>query len=314
MHERQQIAAAVVVLRNEAHFAPTPEPRALAQNMPVSTSNPGPAAVAHAPAVSAFETDSHRPAPAGPAPGVRPLAHPAGTAVAGAEAGQGGGQSGLQGSEDQPQPSAPTDGAAAAVPSDQFNSAMDASVGQQIADKIAGALDHLARELPTEPPGAARAEAATPAHRLAAYGQPVLRVLHVALQPADLGTVVVRMSLRDDTLSLRLEAAAGDTAQRLAHDREELVRMLASSGYNLGDLVVETVPADKGAIAAPTSIGPAVQPPLISESSAQAQSWNPADGRSQGGQHGRSHRAPPQADRIPEDLPEDGGLNNGLFV
>jgi chemotaxis protein MotD len=312
--QRQQIAAAIVVLRNEAYFAPPAEPTALAGLLPASASRSAPDADAPAPAGSISETVSPRPASAGPAAGAPPPAHTAVMAVARTEAAADGAQSGLQGYEGQWQRPASAAGLATAVPSDQFTPAMGASVGQQIADRIAGTLEHLAGELPPELPGAAPMELASSAHRPAAYGQSVLRVLHIALQPADLGTVVVRMSVRDDTLSLRLEAAASDTAQRLAHDRDELVRVLASSGYNLGDLVVETASGDKGAMAAPTFNGQAGQPQLLSPAPGQAQSWASADGRSQGGQHGGSHRAPAQADRIPDDLAEDAGVSVGLFV
>src|SRR5919109_5348064 len=266
-----QTVSAMVVLRNEAHFAPTTEPSAPAGLMPVSAADATPAA----------DTD----------------------------AGAGSGRSGLAGSEGRLQRPEPVEASATDVPKDQLTPVMGTSVGRQIADKIAGSLEDLDRALPIERSAAALNQTPSPA----AHVQPALRVLHIALQPVDLGMVVVRMSLRGDAMSLHLEAAADDTARRLAHDREELVRVLASSGYTLDDLVIETVASDVWAKATPTSSeqpGPTQQ---VSARSEQTASWTATDARPRGSQQGEGQRAP-QVDRVADDLSEEARVSVGLFV
>ena len=53
-----------------------------------------------------------------------------------------------------------------------------------------------------------------------------MKVLHIRLQPADLGTVTIRMSLKDDALELHLEAARSETAQVIGKDKEALSHLL----------------------------------------------------------------------------------------
>jgi chemotaxis protein MotD len=218
----------------------------------------------------------------------------------------------LPASEGRSQRPASADGTASHPLSDQLTQAVGTGISQQIADGIAGCLEDLGRELPPGRPDALE-QAASPALHPAVRGQPVLRVLHIALQPADLGTVVVRMVLRDDTMNVHLEAAGSETAQCLSDAREELMRALAASGYSLGDVVVDKAAADPGPKGMPMPSGQSGQPQLFSANSGQAQSGTSADGRSQGGQHGGAHGAPP-ADRVADDQSEHAGVSVGLFV
>ncbi|WP_370674099.1 flagellar hook-length control protein FliK [Pleomorphomonas sp. PLEO] len=58
-----------------------------------------------------------------------------------------------------------------------------------------------------------------------------LKVLHIKLEPEDLGAVVVKMRLVDRSLELEVVASRQETADLLAKDRDMLTRALRGSGY-----------------------------------------------------------------------------------
>ena len=66
-----------------------------------------------------------------------------------------------------------------------------------------------------------------------------LRILKVALEPAELGHVTVRMRLTGDTLELRVTAERAETASMLERDRHLLSRIIEASGYSAGDVTVQ---------------------------------------------------------------------------
>jgi hypothetical protein len=72
-----------------------------------------------------------------------------------------------------------------------------------------------------------------------------VRTLLIQLQPADLGTVTVKMSLKDDALELHIEASQHETAQRLHQDQETLLKALRTAGYLVDGATVRIVEADK---------------------------------------------------------------------
>jgi chemotaxis protein MotD len=98
----------------------------------------------------------------------------------------------------------------------------------QIADRVAREAGALAAH------AAGRSEGPTFSVR---HESPV-KVLHIQLQPADLGTVTVRMAVKDNALSVDLEVGQGDTAHLLQRDREALIAMLRSAGYLIEGLDV----------------------------------------------------------------------------
>jgi flagellar hook-length control protein FliK len=59
----------------------------------------------------------------------------------------------------------------------------------------------------------------------------VVRILHLQLQPAELGTVTIKMRLSGDNLEIELQAASEETAKLLRHDTEKLSALLRGSGY-----------------------------------------------------------------------------------
>jgi chemotaxis protein MotD len=74
-----------------------------------------------------------------------------------------------------------------------------------------------------------------------------VRMLHLQLQPADLGLLTVRLSLRESGLDIKLEAAEHRTARLLEGDREMLSDMLRTAGYVVDGLSVQFQSADKPA-------------------------------------------------------------------
>ncbi|WP_414473342.1 flagellar hook-length control protein FliK [Microvirga sp. M2] len=58
-----------------------------------------------------------------------------------------------------------------------------------------------------------------------------LRVLHLQLHPADLGSVTIKMRLAGESLEMELHVEREETAQLLRHDSEKLSALLRGSGY-----------------------------------------------------------------------------------
>lgn len=75
--------------------------------------------------------------------------------------------------------------------------------------------------------------------------RPVLKVLHIQLQPADMGTVTVRMELKDAELTLQVEADRAGTADLIRNDQDTLSGLLRASGYNVDVGSVRVVEADR---------------------------------------------------------------------
>jgi chemotaxis protein MotD len=78
------------------------------------------------------------------------------------------------------------------------------------------------------------------------YGSPV-KVLHIQLQPAELGTITVRMSLHDSELRIHLDADRRETAHRLQTDRDALSSVLRSAGYRVEGVSIQVAGADASA-------------------------------------------------------------------
>lgn len=67
-----------------------------------------------------------------------------------------------------------------------------------------------------------------------------LKVLHVKLEPEDLGAVVLKMRLVDKSLELEVIASRQETADLLAKDRDTLTRVLRGSGYTTDVIAIST--------------------------------------------------------------------------
>lgn len=58
-----------------------------------------------------------------------------------------------------------------------------------------------------------------------------VKVLHIQLNPENLGSVTVRISLKDDVINLHLEAQRPETAHTIEREREALSAALKQAGY-----------------------------------------------------------------------------------
>jgi len=123
-----------------------------------------------------------------------------------------------------------------------------------------------------------------------------VKVLLIQLQPAELGTVTVRMALKHDTLEVRLEVSRQDTAERIRHDREALSKMLQAAGYAVDNVAVQVVDVDKSFTTLQTQHSGNTGSNGQSALPGQSQSgWSQADGRSSGGQGGQAQSQAGQA-------------------
>ncbi|MBA2125942.1 hypothetical protein DLM45_06850 [Hyphomicrobium methylovorum] len=66
----------------------------------------------------------------------------------------------------------------------------------------------------------------------------VLRAIDITLSPPDLGTVKVRMSLRENALEIDAAASKASTAKLLHDDRKGLEQSLRESGYDVSSLKI----------------------------------------------------------------------------
>jgi flagellar hook-length control protein FliK len=109
---------------------------------------------------------------------------------------------------------------------------------QQIATAIGDDLATLA-----EPPKGDVASQPTEPSR---HSAGPLKVLHVKLEPEDLGSVVLKMRLVDKSLELEVVASRQETADLLAKDRDMLTRALRGSGYTADVVAITTSTAPDG--------------------------------------------------------------------
>ena len=113
-----------------------------------------------------------------------------------------------------------------------------------------------------------------------------LKVLSIELQPVELGTVRVRMSLRDDAMVVEITADRQETARLLQQDREALSRLLQGSGVGADGILVLSRPRD--------NVGPPTALPLPQFTAPQQgdQGFAHPDARSfaKQGQGGREQR------------------------
>jgi chemotaxis protein MotD len=101
----------------------------------------------------------------------------------------------------------------------------------------------VANELATAEAGQFAATDPAAAAAKIVYGSPV-KVLHIQLQPAELGTITVRMSLHDSELRIHLDADRRETAHMLQTDRDALSSVLRSAGYRVDGVSIQFAGAD----------------------------------------------------------------------
>jgi flagellar hook-length control protein FliK len=72
----------------------------------------------------------------------------------------------------------------------------------------------------------------------------MVKVLTIQLQPAELGSIAVRMALNNDTIELHIEAGRPETAGLLQRDRDKLSDILRSAGFQVDGVMVRVVHRD----------------------------------------------------------------------
>jgi Flagellar hook-length control protein FliK len=197
---------------------------------------------------------------------------------------------------------APVQGAASVMPNESFRVPSAApSPAHQVAGQIVVAAN------------ASQGEEAQPVGALAAKpaSSPVVKVLRIELQPDDLGTVSVRMSLKQDGLDIRVETSRYDTARLLQRDQDSLAKVLTSAGYRIDGVSVVAAPADGAAVQDGRSQG------FLPSSTPQHGGSSQPDSRASGG---RSNNEPePRTSRGNQNDDNDksrsaGGAGGDLYV
>ncbi len=138
-----------------------------------------------------------------------------------------------------------------------------------------------------------------------------VKVLLIQLQPADLGTVTIRMSLKEDALVLHIEASQQDTAQRLQQDQDSLSKVLRSAGYLIDGVAIRAADPDRSLVL------PSQTSASLSQSSHQQTAGGaPSEGgASQGrGHHEQAARGQARQDATAEPGGSRPSSSGGLFV
>ena len=71
--------------------------------------------------------------------------------------------------------------------------------------------------------------------------------MRLQLDPPELGSLMIRMSMKDNVLHLQIEASHRDTAKLIERDQNTLSGLLRSAGYGADGLSVQVTTGDKGA-------------------------------------------------------------------
>lgn len=226
--ERRVIDATVTVLGRETHLAPPETVQ--------SASAPSQWAVELAVRRSLAALPPAAPEVAPPLAGAKPLpgvsavvsAPPSGvSATADAQLGSDGFGNNAPPRDEEAAPILVTEaGGALATSGASADANLPSGLMQQIASRVAGEAG--ATYIQEARPAAAPAFAVRP--------DSAVKVLHLQLQPAELGTVSIRMSVKDNTLRLDLEVGRGDTAHLIQRERETLSALLRSAGYSIDGL------------------------------------------------------------------------------
>ena len=74
-----------------------------------------------------------------------------------------------------------------------------------------------------------------------------LKVLHIQLQPKELGEVAVRIALRGDKIELRVQTARQATANLLMSDQRLLVEALQQKNFDIDSVTIQLVDPDRNA-------------------------------------------------------------------
>ena len=148
-------------------------------------------------------------------------------------------------------------------------------------------VDGIAAEIP--PRQATRARPALQRRPLRAPSLSRSRSLTIQLNPAELGTLTVRISLRNDALELQVETSRRETARMVEADRETLSSLLRSAGYHVEAVTVRAVEQPAPAMAAGTAAGSPDGAPQQSQSGGSQTDQRPSGGRAHADGHREGH-------------------------
>lgn len=191
---------------------------------------------------------------------------------------------------------------------DQIQASAQATPTQQIADRIAA-------ELEGAEPSTDRADQSSVGANPGG-GSPV-KILHLQLSPADLGTVTLRLSLKGDALSIELDVSRHETAQLLKNDRDALSSILRAAGYAVDGVTVQIADLDRSlaSVAQSGSQGGQATAHASTQSdlgAGQQQDGRPADGRSSAQQEDRDLPRRPETDG--SEARHQPAVGNGLYI
>jgi chemotaxis protein MotD len=143
--------------------------------------------------------------------------------------------------------------------------------------------------------------------------KPVLKVLQIQLQPAELGTVTIRMELREAGLELHVEAARAETAEIIRGDKDALSNLLRSSGYNVDVSSIRVVEGGDRTGASPQSGQQGAQANL--QSSTQSHHGGSGEERAQRGKAGSNDGdGPKQTNRTDNHETTTSRTGGGVYV
>lgn len=164
-------------------------------------------------------------------------------------------------------------------------------------------VTRIASELAAAEGGQSSAADPAAANAKIVYGSPV-KVLHIQLQPAELGTITVRMSLHDGELRVHLDADRHETAHRLQNDRDALSSVLRSAGYRIDGVAIQFAGSDTSAGGSQSFLNSSMQ----QQSGGPQPDAQPSGGNSGGRQDRSAYQTHGRNDEEGDRNPRGGGL------
>jgi chemotaxis protein MotD len=212
------------------------------------------------------------------------------------------------------------DDAAPAVPAAQVITIDGSALQPQsaLAPAPAPVAQIAARVVSEVPPAANPVRASGSSQPIA---RSVVKVLQIELQPANLGTITVRMELKDAGLTLHVQADRADTADLIRADEDTLSKLLRASGYDIGSGSIRFTEPDRSIQAAQTTQQAAQQSAQQNGQQGQqagqqsgqqgSQSNLQGSAQSQSGWASRQERQQQQNNQAPQGAEVSTGRNDG---
>jgi chemotaxis protein MotD len=103
----------------------------------------------------------------------------------------------------------------------------------------------------------------------------VIRTLTIQLEPADLGTLTVHLTIKNDGLEVHVEASRRETARMIEDDQKTLSHLLQSAGYRVDALAVQVSDAARMGAAPQGAANPGAQSSALPSGQQQQGSSQP---------------------------------------